>query len=131
MNIKGEKMIYYYCEICGNFVESDCDCVEFKCCDQPMKEVKENIDDSASKEKHVPVITVNGNKVCVSVGSVLHPSEEKHYIMWIRLRTDKGEYFRKLKSTDKPEACFMIADDEKVLEARAYCNIHGLWKSSN
>lgn len=123
-------MEYYYCEICGNFVSSGCDCVEFVCCNQPMKKVEANTDDSASKEKHVPVYMVEGNKVCVKVGETLHPSEDKHYIEWITLITNKGNYTKKLTSKDKPEVCFNLDDNEKVEEVLAYCNIHGLWKTN-
>ena len=52
-----------------------------------MKLMKENADDKASKEKHVPVIK---GKV-VAVGSIAHPMEEKHYIEWIEATSEEGE----------------------------------------
>jgi superoxide reductase len=68
-----------------------------------------------------------GNKVKVKVGSVPHPMEKKHYIEWIEIIAD-GRTFRKfLKPGDKPEAEFEIAAEK--IEAREYCNIHGLWKT--
>ena len=46
-----------------------------------MVELKANSTDAAG-EKHVPVITVDGNKVHVVVGSVLHITQVKnHYIL--------------------------------------------------
>ena len=87
-----------------------------------MIEMKENADDKASKEKHVPVIS--GKKVMI--GSVPHPMEETHYIEWIEGESAKGEISKiYLKPGDKPEAEFSF----KVKSARAYCNLHGLWKS--
>lgn len=52
--------------------------------------------------------------------------EEKHYIEWIEI-TANGRACRKfLKPGDKPEAEFEIKAEK--IEAREYCNIHGLWK---
>ena len=63
----------------------------------------------------------------VNVGSVAHPMEERHYIEWIEVIAD-GEVFRKfLKPGDTPKANFNIKADK--ITARAYCNIHGLWKA--
>ena len=49
------------------------------CCGEVMKEIIPGTTD-ASQEKHVPVVTVAGNKVTVVVGSVEHPmAEEQSY----------------------------------------------------
>ncbi len=82
----------------------------------------------ASKEKHVPAVTVEGQNVTVQVGSVLHPMEEKHYILWIMLRTNKGFMYRLLKPGENPSACFTMQKDEKPLCVYEMCNVHGLWK---
>ena len=67
------------------------------------------------------------SKVKAKVGSVPHPMEQKHYIEWIEIIAD-GKTCRKfLKPGDKPEADFEITAEK--IEAREYCNIHGLWKS--
>lgn len=80
------------------------------------------------KEKHVPVINVNANKVYVRIGSIEHPMTEDHYIEWIELKTDKGRYVKELKPGDKAAADFLIENDEHVKTVFAFCNIHGLWK---
>lgn len=80
----------------------------------------------ASQEKHVPVVKIEGNKVIVTVGSVIHPMEEKHYIEFIEIETKKGIQRKNLKPNDKPEATFILEDDEFV-NAYAYCNLHGMW----
>jgi superoxide reductase len=86
----------------------------------------ENTTDAA-QEKHIPVVEKNAGQVTIKVGSVAHPMEDKHYIEWIELIAD-GEVYRKcLKPGDKPEATFNVTADN--LTARAYCNMHGLWKS--
>lgn len=118
-----EKKEIYKCEICGNIVEVlHSGGGELVCCGQPMNPLIENSDDSASKEKHIPIIEANK----VKVGSVEHPMEEKHYIEWIEATSEEGEITKIfLTPGDKPEAEFHF----QIVSARAYCNLHGLWKS--
>ena len=126
----------YKCNICGNIVEMvHAGAGELVCCGQPMVLQAENTVD-ASREKHVPVIEILPADECkvsdgvkVKVGSEEHPMEEKYYIEWIEIVLEdnrRGRVF--LKPGDKPEAVFHTRS--KVIEARAYCNLHGLWKSS-
>ncbi len=124
-----ELMQIYKCEICGNMVETvHPGKGQLVCCGQPMKLMKENTVD-ASKEKHVPVVVLEEDMTVVKVGSVAHPMEEKHYIEWIEFITDGNKVRRKhLKPGDRPEAEFCPVGKQKF-EARAYCNLHGLWKS--
>jgi len=122
-----EKMEIYVCEVCGNIVEVLYGGVgELVCCDEPMKLLKENTVD-ASKEKHVPVIEISEHGIKVKVGSAPHPMEQKHYIEWIEIIADGKSYRQFLSPGDVPEATFCI--DAKNVVARAYCNLHGLWKS--
>ncbi len=122
-----EKEIYK-CSECGNIVEVlFVGGGELVCCGKPMILQKENTVD-ASKEKHVPVIEKTSNGYKVKIGSVEHPMEEKHYIMWISLIADGKEYIQHLKPGMKPEAEFCVF--AKQVTAREYCNLHGLWKSS-
>ncbi len=96
------------------------------CCGEPMKLVTENTVDAA-KEKHVPVIEKSANGYKVTVGSVSHPMEEKHYIEWIELLADGIAYRQFLNPGDAPEALFCV--EASSVSAREYCNLHGLWKS--
>jgi len=98
---------------------------ELVCCGQPMKLFVENTVDAA-REKHVPVVEKIEGGVKMSVGSVPHPMEEKHYIEWIEIIADGKAYRQFLKPGEAPEATFDIAAEE--VTAREYCNIHGLWK---
>lgn len=82
------------------------------------------------KEKHVPVLYLNGDKLEVSVGSTPHPMLEAHHIEWIMLITDKGTQLKRLKANEEPKASFLLEKDEKILEVYSYCNIHGLWKAN-
>ena len=92
-----------------------------------MVELKSNSTDAAG-EKHVPVITVDGNKVHVVVGSVLHPMTEEHSIQFIALETKQGVQRKALVPTEQPIADFVLAEGDEVVAAYEYCNLHGLWK---
>jgi len=121
------EMGIYKCGVCGNMVE-----VIFNgggtlvCCGQEMILQKENTTD-ASKEKHVPVIEKTAKGYKVTVGSVAHPMEEKHYIMWIELLADGKAYRQFLKPGGAPSAEFCV--EATTVSAREYCNLHGLWKA--
>jgi len=82
----------------------------------------------ASKEKHVPVIERNGNKVTVKVGSVPHPMESKHYILFVELIAGDTIYRHDFNENDtKAEAVFTVPENVSNLIARESCNLHGLW----
>ena len=116
----------YKCEVCGNIVEVvHAAGGTLVCCDAPMKLFKENTVD-ASKEKHVPVIERVANGIKVTVGSVAHPMEEKHYIEWIEIIADGKAYRQYLAPGQVPEAIFPV--EAANIVAREYCNLHGLWK---
>jgi superoxide reductase len=94
-------------------------------CQDMTLQVENTVD--AAKEKHVPVIEKIDGGYKVSVGSVAHPMEEKHYIEWIELIAGDTAYRQFLKPGTTPEAVFMV--DATEVSAREYCNLHGLWKS--
>jgi len=122
-----QKLEIYKCEACGNIVEVlTAGGGELVCCGEPMKLYVENTVDAA-KEKHVPVIEKIEGGYKVSVGSVAHPMEEKHYIEWIEIIADGKAYRQFLNPGDAPEATFMV--DAANITAREYCNMHGLWKA--
>ena len=81
----------------------------------------------AAFEKHVPVITHQGETVTVTVGSVAHPMLDAHYIQFIVLETATGYQVHHLKPGEKPEVDFAVT--EPVIAAYEYCNLHGLWKA--
>ena len=93
-----------------------------------LVELVPNTTDAAG-EKHVPVITVEGNRVKVEVGAVAHPMLDAHYITFIVLATTQGYQKKDLKPGEKPEAIFALAEGEAVVAAYEYCNLHGLWKA--
>ncbi|MBQ8945894.1 MAG: desulfoferrodoxin Dfx [Lachnospiraceae bacterium] len=120
-------MKFYRCEHCGNIITKLNDAgVPVVCCGEPMKELIPGTSDGAH-EKHIPVVTIDGNKVTVQVGEVEHPMMEAHYIQWIILETEHGFRQKYLKPDEKPVAEFAVSDGDKAVAAYEYCNLHGLW----
>ena len=97
------------------------------CCGEKMELLTANTVE-ASREKHLPVITTDGECLKVAVGSAAHPMIPEHSIQWIYLQTQHGGQRKLLKPGDAPEACFTLCCDEPV-SVFAYCNLHGLWKT--
>ncbi len=119
---------FYICETCGNIVGMiEPSGVPIVCCGKKMTKLEPGVVE-ASHEKHIPVVTVEGDTVSVSVGSVIHPMTEEHYISWVYLETDKGGQRKALKPGSEPVVRFSLAD-EKPIAVYAYCNLHGLWKA--
>jgi len=122
-----ERMQVYKCNVCGNIVEVlHASGGTLVCCGQNMELLQEKTQDEGL-EKHVPVIEKTESGVKIKVGSVPHPMEEAHFIEWIEILAD-GKVCRKfLKPGEPPEAEFRIQAEK--IQAREYCNLHGLWKS--
>lgn len=122
-----KKNEIYKCEKSGLMVEvlQDAEGTPM-CCGEPMKLLRENATDGA-KEKHVPVVEKIEGGYRVTVGSVEHPMTDAHYIQWIELVTPTGVLRHNLTPQDKPVAEFKT--DATEVEAREYCNLHGLWKA--
>lgn len=125
-----EKSGIYRCEICGNVVEVlDANAGELVCCGKPMQLMETKTQEQEGKEKHVPVLEVEGNKVTVKVGSVEHPMGENHYIQLIEvMHGDEVVASYRPSPGEKPEATWELEVTEG-LWARELCNVHGLWKN--
>ena len=123
----------YKCEICGKVIEIlNPAAPDTICCGQSMVLQEEKTADWKG-EKHVPKISIDGNKVTVDVGISLgtpHPMTEEHYIMWIELICKDNCYKRQMLAPGmEPKATFVVADSSNLV-AREYCNKHGLWKGT-
>jgi superoxide reductase len=120
---------FYQCENCGQIIAKVNDTgVPVVCCGKPMKEIVAGTVE-ASKEKHIPVYSVDGGTVTVRIGSIDHPMTEEHYIEWVVLQTREGNQRKLLSPGSAPEVCFRICDCDEVVAVYAYCNLHGLWKA--
>lgn len=122
-------MDFYICRHCGNLIVfMNKSGVEVICCGEPMQKIVPNTTEAAF-EKHIPTILHKNNEVEVIVSSVEHPMTKEHYIKWIVLETKKGFQTAFLKPETLPRAKFLVADDDEVVRAYAFCNLHGLWQS--
>ena len=120
---------FYICEHCGNIVEKIVDKrVPVVCCGEKMKPLEAGVVE-ASREKHIPVVSLEKDRVKVDVGSVSHPMTEEHSILWVYLETDCGSQRKNLTVGEPPVVSFALAEGEKPIAVYAYCNLHGLWKS--
>jgi superoxide reductase len=118
----------YRCKHCGNIVVKIVDGGPTPvCCGEPMEELVANTTDAAV-EKHVPALTVEGDRLVARVGSVEHPMTPEHYIEWLLFADGTKTVIRYLKPGDAPEARFHLGEDGKAT-VYAYCNLHGLWKA--
>ncbi|SFL10321.1 superoxide reductase [Lachnospiraceae bacterium KH1T2] len=118
---------FYRCKGCGNFISiiGEKSACTPKCCGEEMTELKANTTDGAA-EKHVPDVTIDGDKVCVQVGSVAHPMLEEHHIAFIYLETEDSGQIQYLKPGEEPKAEFLL-NGKKAIRVYEYCNLHGLW----
>ncbi len=124
-----QKAEVFECEVCGNIVEVvHAGPGALVCCSRTMKLLIENTTDAA-KEKHVPVIEKLGEGIKVSVGSIAHPMEDKHFIEWIEVFDGNTVYRRYLVPGAKPEAQFPV--NSGPVKVREYCTLHGLWESKS
>lgn len=120
---------FFICKHCGNIIAMVRDSgVPVVCCGEKMQEIVPGTTDAAV-EKHVPVYTVEGNTVRVTVGAVDHPMLPEHYIEWVSLQTRQGNQRKALKPSDAPKVCFAICEGDEVEAVYAYCNLHSLWKA--
>lgn len=117
----------YVCEICGKIVEvlRDGD-GRLVCCGQEMTLEKAKVDDSENAEKHAPSAKREGKRVEVQIGAVEHPSDREHYIEWVEISQGNRSKRVELQPGDRPIVEFCVEDGPAL--ARAYCNVHGLWK---
>ena len=119
----------YRCKHCGNIAIKVINSgVPMSCCGEAMEELVPGSVDAAV-EKHVPVVTRDGDKVTVSVGSVAHPMTAEHYIQFVILDTTSGVQIASLNPNDDPVAVFTVLSGAEVKKAYAYCNLHGFWVS--
>ena len=93
-----------------------------------VQEITPNIEE-ASKEKHIPILTVSEQDVTVNVGSVSHPMTEEHSITTVILETQNGGQYKYLPPDGQPIVHFRLTKEEQVVAVYAYCNLHGLWKA--
>jgi superoxide reductase len=122
------ELKFYLCAHCGQIITVVKKTgVPVICCGEPMQELIPGVTD-ASVEKHVPVWTVEGNRVHVRIGSAEHPMIPAHYIEWVAVQTKAGVQRKELSPGEAPEVCFALCEGDEMEAVYAYCNLHSLWK---
>ena len=116
------ELKFYKCEECGKVL-----IVNHELKLEKFKEIKPFEVDGA-KEKHIPVVKKACRELIVTVGDVLHPMTEEHFIQWVLVEKENGYEVKYLKAGDTPEVRFPVKSGE-VKAVYAYCNLHGLWKA--
>lgn len=119
-------MNIFRCKHCGNtaILLNDSG-VPLVCCGENMEILKPGTTDAAL-EKHVPSVKINGNKMDVVIGDVVHPMTPEHYIQWIMVEQGNKVQYIKLDHTNEPKATFTVESGPYTVYE--YCNLHGLWK---
>lgn len=126
------KAHFFLCPICGNVIIKLVDSgVIPVCCDRPMVELKPNTTEGSS-DHHLPVVKTAPDKgtLIVEIGDKPHPATTQHHIMFIWLETEEGGEIRWLDDPTAPACAVFAAPASPVTAVYAYCNIHGLWKTS-
>ncbi len=120
----------FKCNECGSIVEvlvnGD---VESKACDASITVLEPQVEGDKAP-KHVPVVSINGNNVTITVGEVQHPMDDDHFIQFVELTVGNEKFVKHFKPGDVPEATFTVDEDllaENEPIAIEYCNLHGLW----
>ncbi len=128
-----EVMQVYKCNICGNIVEIiNSGFGELVCCSVPMEKLEEKTSDENLQEKHVPIITMEGENKIIRVGSIPHPMEDNHYIVFIEAISPDKKYLKRKYLHPNEEPKLDLKHNGCAYEtftARELCNIHGLWKN--
>ncbi len=128
MNTQTKNEIYQ-CEICGNQVEvTNVGGGELICCGEPMV-LKKAFQEEAQegKEKHLPVVTKEGDILKIEIGSQWHPMEEDHFIEWVEVISGNTLHRKYLKPGMDPVVNFVCREENALV--RIYCNKHGLWQT--
>jgi len=99
------------------------------CCGQPMEALEYNTDESVVKKHTLSVSTFEENHSMVRVGGMSgHPMKKDHSIEWVEIISFCGAHHRRfLKPGDESESWY-LPPTHHVMQARAYCNKHGMWK---
>ena len=116
----------YKCRVCQNVVEVVREGIgELVCCNEPMLHLTENTEETAAKEKHVPVFEDNK----IKVGSLPHPMTEEHHIQFIEAISPDRKYIIRKYLAANEEASMDINYDygKDSFIMREWCNLHGVW----
>lgn len=117
---------------------NECDCmVEIikpgndapSCCGKTMEALQYNTDEAGLKKHSLSVIGDSEKHSVVRVGGMGgHPMKKAHSIEWVEIISLCGAHHRRFLNTGDESESWFLPPVEHVMEARAYCGKHGLWK---
>lgn len=123
--------VFYKCPHCGNVIVKLVDSgVVPVCCGETMKVLDPRVMDGA-KEKHVPALSraENGTLHAV-IGETAHPMTPEHHICFIAAETAHSIDVHYLNPAQPAETSFCDCNDA-ITAVYEYCNLHGLWMTSD
>ncbi|MBE7704534.1 MAG: desulfoferrodoxin FeS4 iron-binding domain-containing protein [Cyanobacteria bacterium SIG29] len=129
-----EKLDLFKCNVCGKVIEIiHSGEGQLTCCSLPMEQLVEKHNDDEYNEKHVPIVTIDGEHKTIRVGSILHPMMKEHYIMFIEAISPDKKYVKRkyLTPDEEPKMDVKTCCHYDGFTARELCNLHGLWVSEN
>ena len=134
----------FVCTVCGHieFGAAPANCPV--CHASTFKEDPNAINpaEKEGKEKHIPVVSFNAScglipgeckDVLIKVGSVPHPMQEDHWIMWIDLYVNNKYATRIMLTPPSVQAAAVVhlkKDVQGTITVIENCNKHGRWMSS-
>ncbi|MBN2546648.1 MAG: hypothetical protein JXB50_12680 [Spirochaetes bacterium] len=138
-------MNIFICKVCGH-IEFNAAPGNCPVCYAPKEKFEQNDkifieSEEKSKEaapKHIPLIQIirechlikeqKCTDVLVRIGEVLHPMEEKHYIMFIDCYLDYKYISRVMLTPDVwASGLYHLKKEGKKVTIVERCNIHGFW----
>ncbi len=129
-----EKLELYKCNVCGNVIEIiSAGNGQLVCCSVPMEQLHEHSNDDEYQEKHVPIVTIEGETKTIRVGSIPHPMEKEHHIVFIEAISPDKKYLKRkyLTPNEEPKLDIKQCCHYNDFTARELCNLHGLWVSEH
>lgn len=127
-----EQLQIYKCNVCGNIIEViHGGAGSLVCCSVPMEQLEEHKNDDQIQEKHVPIVTLEGENKTIRVGTIEHPMVREHYIVFIEAISPDKKYLKRkfLQPGDEPKMELKNCCNYNNFQAREVCNLHGLWVS--
>ncbi len=122
---------FYKCTVCGNvFAAIEDSGITPVCCGKTMAQLNA-MDTDGAAEKHVPVVTRQENGLLkIEVGATPHPMTSDHHICFVAVETCCGLKIIHLNPSQPAEAIYCDCN-ERVNAVYEYCNLHGLWKTTD
>ena len=121
------KLGLYRCRVCGSSVQVlKRGGMSLHCCGRDMvPEMPKS--QGEGTQAHQPTLLERDGQLMVVIGQPPHIMDEDHRIVWIEIVAEGRCWRQFLEPGQPPQAAFPACGG--LITARAYCSVHGLWKS--